>query len=315
MAKQHKYTGDTSITTELPIDFYTLTGESMPAVLRKINFQSFEESLSCQMMIEVSGRTYQDIMENERFNLFASMRKSSVVAMDEDQLVEIRLALRPSLTKLAAQQGFDAEDILNSLRLSTETDSKQLRLNDTECWLALELKQNVVLPEALKDSGALKIELRTAWLTEVGQEIAANDDHSAPELAMKEHITSFLADQALKYEVIDDQLIKLIFSSNGESWVGLIRLEEAQRYCAIYSVYPELVPEHQRQELALLLLSENMDLLSGSFEMDDEDGELRFRSSYYVGSSFDSEVFGLILGDNLEAVESYFSEIREVLQR
>ncbi|MGO4349761.1 YbjN domain-containing protein [Paenibacillus sp. MCAF9] len=315
MSKQQKYTGDTSITTELPINFHTLTGESVPAVLRKVNFQSFEDSLSCQMMIEVSGQTYQDIMENEWFNLFASMRTGSSAAMDENQPVEVHVALRPSLTKLAAQHGFDAEAIFDSVRSSTEPTSKLLSLDHTECWLALELKQSVVLPEALKDEGVLKMGFRTAWAAEMDQGISVPEEPSIANGALNEHITSFLTDNELKYEVIDDQLYKLIFTSRGESWVGLIRIEEVQDYCAVYSVYPELVPEHQRQELALLLLNENMDLLSGSFELDDEDGELRFRSSYYAGNTYDSEVFSRILGNHLEAVESYFSEIREVLKR
>jgi len=313
MSKQ--YTGDTSITTELPIIFHTLTGDSVSAVLQKINFQSFEESLSCQMMLEVSGRTYQDIMENEWFNLFASIRTGSTAVMDENQPVEIHVALRPSLTKLAAQHGFDAEAIFDSVRSSTEPTSKLLSLNQTECWLALELKQSVVLPEALKDEGILKMGFRTAWAAEMDQGISVSDEPSIAHEALNEHITSFLTDNELKYEVIDDQLYKLIFTSKGESWVGLIRIEETQDYCAVYSVYSELVPEHQRQELALLLLNENMDLLSGSFELDDEDGELRFRSSYYAGKTYDSEVFSRILGNHLEAVESYFSEIREVLKR
>jgi hypothetical protein len=308
--------GESSVRTELTVEFVALTGQVIPAKVTRLFFlQGVDGKPSRgEIVFEVSSEAARLAVEHEWFHLFQAVRRAGadVSPFVGDEPVEIRAALRPDLASQLASSGGDAEQLLNGL-LPGEAQGA-LPLKHSECWLALELKQAVELPEELKDSGALKSGFRTDWLAILGEtDEGVADAVGTGATLLSDYVEGFLKLRELSYEKIDERILRLRFNSAAGSWVTLLRLEEDDDLCAIYSVYPDAVPVLKRQELAGFLISENYDLLSGSFEMDEEDGELRFRTTIFSPRQLDADAFGTILAEHIQAMEHYMPAVRALL--
>ncbi len=303
MAEFRKPAGESSMKASTSISFETLTNETLEAQLLQVDFRSEAESSACEISFEISGEIYDRIVENEWFHLFRHM-SGEAPAFEADQPFEVRAALRPNLAILYAKSDGDAEDVFRSLFEPEKLDRNRgfVPLRLTECWMAMEIKQQVALPESLQASGTLKTGYRTSWSEQ------SQDEESS---ALQERIESFLQLKGLKYEHADDRIIRLRFSSRGGSWTGLIYLAESEDFCTIYSVLPDPIPEPSRHSAALALMNANYDLSGGSYEMDEEDGEVRFRTTVFLGSTRDAAEFGAILASHLEQVENDLPTIRQ----
>ena len=295
MAEYRNPSKESSMKSDTPMTFRTLTDASVSARLLQVDFRNEVESPACEITFEIQASVYEQIVQNEWFHLFRSM-SGEAPTFESGKPFEIRAALRPNLALLLAQQGADAEDAFRSLLAHTQagTSGGHVRLDHTECWLIMEVKQQVELPESLQGGGTLKEGYRTSWSEQAQDEEATT---------LQARIESFLQLKGLKHEKVDENLIRLRFNSRGGSWTGLIHLAEEEGYCAIYSVLPDPIPERQRLEAAAALMNANYDLANGSYEMDLEDGELRFRTIAFLGSTYDPAEFGAILARHLEQME------------
>ncbi len=333
-------TQQSSIKTDLPTRFKTLSGEAVPATVKQITFEASDEACLCELLFEIDGVTAIQAVDEEWFHLFSSAIVTEA-AFDGDQPVVARAMLRPSLSRRYAALGLDAEDVFDALLpvtvASDSTDDsvtvKALPppVTYTECWMALELKQAVKLPEQLAveltgpggaEIASLTVSLRTNWSrqltetdpTELGQVSGAAEGQSsglaqaspgAASGSLGDQIATYLQAKELKFEQLDAELLRLRFNSQAGSWISLIRINEDDQFCAIYSVFPIAIPAQRREELAALLMSQNYDLTYGSFEMDDEDGELRFRSTLFTAGSFELGMLGFLLAEHLKIMEHY----------
>lgn len=303
MAEYRKPAGESSMKANTPITFETLTNETLDARLLQVDFRSEAESSACEITFEITGDVYVRMVENEWFHLFRHM-SGEAPAFEADRPFEIRAALRPNLAILYARNGGDAEDVFRSLFDPGNADRREgfVPLRLTECWMAMEIKQQIALPDSLHGSGTLKAGYRTSWSEQ------SQDEETS---ALQDRIESFLQLKGLKYERADDRIVRLRFSSRGGSWTGLIYLAESEGFCSIYSVLPDPIPEPSRQAAALALMNANYDLSCGNYEMDEEDGEVRFRTTVFLGSTQDAAEFGAILSSHLEQVESDLPTIRQ----
>jgi hypothetical protein len=68
------------------------------------------------------------------------------------------------------------------------------------------------------------------------------------------------------------------FGANG-SWLLVGQAYEELDVACVYSVLPERVPQPRRQAIATLLARVNYGLVIGNFELDLDDGEVRFKAS------------------------------------
>jgi len=295
MAEFRKPAGESSMKASTPIAFTTLTNETLEARLLQVDFRSEAESSACEITFEIGSDNYVRIVENEWFHLFRHM-SGEAPAFEADQPFEVRAALRPNLAILYANDGGDAEDVFRSLfepeKIDRDRGFVPLRL--TECWMAMEIKQQIALPESLQGSGTLKAGYRTSW-SEQSQDEAAS--------TLQERIESFLQLKGLKYEKVDEHILRLRFMTRDGNWTGLIHLAEEDGHCTIYSVLPDPVPARHRLSAAVALMNANYDLTSGNYEMDEEDGELRFRTTVFLGSTHDAAEFGAVLAEHLEQME------------
>jgi hypothetical protein len=302
-----------TIQTELPINFVTLTHNTIPAKVKQIILQYEEDgsACSCEMTFEVSGDIGQSVVLHEWFHLFQSARINQAT-FDIDQPVIVRASLRPSIVRQYADKGLDAEDIFDSLLPSASSNDRLVPLNNSECWMAMELKQAVKLPSELEgEGGSLSTRLLTYW-DATGE--LRRDSQTSNTISLGGRIESYLQSKELKYEKIDEHLLRLRFYTSTANWICLIRIDPDEVFCAIYSIFPEMVPEQRREETAIVMMSENYDLIHGNFEMDEADGELRFRSTLFTDQGFNIGMVGFLLADHLKVMEHYLPIIMEELK-
>jgi len=307
--------GESVIRTELPLTFEALTGDRVPAKMTGLSFRPGDPDSACEIAFEVSAETARTIQQREWFHLFRSMQNGNP-AWEPEQPVLMRASLRAELARQVAAAGGDAESVLDAL-LAPANAEGALPLRCTECWLLLEMSQNLVLPETLKDSGSLKIGLRTEWLQRAPRVSEGEGSPAAGSMQPSElepQIERFLNAHELEYDKLNERLIRLRFQSEDGNWVCLIRLEEEDDACVVYSVFPSLVPVGQRETIALALMSANYDSAQGNFEMDHEDGELRFRTVMPSAGKSVGSGLGPMLAVHAETMGRYMPIVRDMLE-
>lgn len=301
-----------SIKTQLPLPFRTLDGASLSADIVRIEMQYDDSSSSagsCEMLLEVDGETCAAIVAQEWFHCFGSVRLNQAT-FEPDRPAELLVALRPAIVRGLVSQGLDAEDVLDALLPTDESEGSSLskQLRQTESWLALELKQSVEQPDDADAGGRLTISLRTNW-----RETTARNSVSASSLYAQTQ--RYLEAKGLVVEPVNDELMRLRFYTDEAEWGSVIQVEEAARTIVLYSVFPTAIPSALREETALAFIGENYGSTSGSYEMDTEDGELRYRTTIALGAGRDLDV-GLAaaaLSDHLEVMKHFVPIVSDVI--
>lgn len=94
-----------------------------------------------------------------------------------------------------------------------------------------------------------------------------------------------------------------------ETWKFFAQVIEEQRRIAFYSVCPITVPEGRRPEVADFLTRANYGLANGNFELDFEDGEIRFKTVLEVDESLSPRLVKKVVRFNGLAMETYLPGI------
>lgn len=91
----------------------------------------------------------------------------------------------------------------------------------------------------------------------------------------------FSEDEWFFFDVEDRDMLRLRMNHWGENGRFSCQAEynEKQQIFYFYSYFPINVPEEKRQKMAEFLTRVNYGVRIGNFEMDFEDGEVRFRTS------------------------------------
>jgi hypothetical protein len=103
------------------------------------------------------------------------------------------------------------------------------------------------------------------------------------------------------------------FGSNG-AWTVYLAPREDDEQILVHSVVPEDAPVERRRDLALFLTRANFGLVLGNFELDLDDGELRYKTSIDVEDVeiVDKLIDNLVLA-NVATTDRYLPGIRAVL--
>lgn len=132
---------------------------------------------------------------------------------------------------------------------------------------------------------------------------------------MIETVIKFLEEEKFKYEVDDDnQIITLFLSGNTGSWMGLANINQENNQLIFYSVIPTRVPKESRVPVMEFITRANYNLLIGNFEMDMEDGEVRFKTSVDVsGDSLTTALVKNMVYFNFIAIDRYLESLMKVM--
>ncbi|MEC0265504.1 YbjN domain-containing protein [Paenibacillus anseongense] len=293
---------------DIEIVFLTLVGDALKANAKRITLIESEEKSHCTLSLEVEWSVYQQLLAGEWMGLFAQRSNRDLeVKFDEKQPVELQVMLKQSLMKAALRKGSEVENVLQSLVEDSE-ESRPLR--QSESWLITDVKQQMSLPEEL-DGGTLRVGYRTQWAEPAVTKAASTIMKST----LNEVVNDYLKRMELPFEWVDETIARLSFSGENGEWIVLVRTDEEKQICIVFSIYPALVPEEQRTEVAKFLFEENYDLVIGNFEMDATDGELRYRTSIDVENDrLTLELFNQLFTTNVVIMDHYYHVIDDIIQ-
>ena len=99
-------------------------------------------------------------------------------------------------------------------------------------------------------------------------------------------LMAFFDEEKWSYTQHEDRpILKLGFTGKNGNWTCFAQVREADEQFVFYSICPLSVPERKRLAVAEFLTRANYGLIIGNFEMDLDDGEIRYKSSLDAESS------------------------------
>ena len=104
------------------------------------------------------------------------------------------------------------------------------------------------------------------------------------------------------------------FQGQNGRWSCYARVEEEKQIILFYSYCPVKAPEDKRPILADFLTRANYGLYIGNFEMDYNDGEVRFKTSLDVeGDELSDALMKRIVYDNVGVMDKYLPGVMSVI--
>jgi len=98
-------------------------------------------------------------------------------------------------------------------------------------------------------------------------------------------------------------------------WNCYAQAREAQEQFVFYSIYPEVASEDKRLAMAEFLTRANYGLIIGNFEMDFNDGEIRYKTSIDVeGDLLTSDLIKQLVYVNIMVIDQYIPGIQAVIE-
>jgi hypothetical protein len=128
-------------------------------------------------------------------------------------------------------------------------------------------------------------------------------------------LTEFFHDEEWEYQVLDSRsILRLGFSGENGHWPCYAQAREPQQQLVLYSICPLRVPSPVRPTMAEFLTRANYGLVVGNFEMDYEDGEVRYKTSVDVEDcEVSTELLRHIVYANVTTLDRYLPGIIAVL--
>jgi hypothetical protein len=128
-------------------------------------------------------------------------------------------------------------------------------------------------------------------------------------------VVDYLTEDDWKFNVVkDDTALMLSFRGETGSWQCFATVDEEKQWFTFYSILPSNVPEEKRAEIAEFVTRANYGLVIGNFEMDYEDGEVRYKTSVDVeGGELSPKMIENLMRANLMTMDRYFPGVMGVL--
>jgi hypothetical protein len=109
-------------------------------------------------------------------------------------------------------------------------------------------------------------------------------------------------------------VLSMGFSGKNGKWQCFAQAREAQQQFVFYSVLPINVPPEKRQKVAELITRINYGMVIGNFEMDFDDGEVRYKTSVDVeGAELTPPMIRQMVYANIIITDRYLSAIMRAI--
>jgi hypothetical protein len=257
----------------------SLAGRAVPVIVRELAFEDGE----LRARFELTPEEWRRALADKLFNLSYDDERGRI---EGGRPVEIEAMLRDDVAA-----AMTADDVARALR---EGDAAS-PATCTEAWRAVGVLAETPLPDGL--IGTLKTGFRTAW----------DDGRPPAEPPSADPVHVIARVMRVNGRVLED-LGDGLYRARAPRWTVLVRLAGA--VCAVYSVHPNLVTSARRGLLGEWLVTENYDIAVGAFEMDGEDGEVRFRTAIdTTGDRLTDALFERLLVANLAEMTARFDRI------
>lgn len=128
-------------------------------------------------------------------------------------------------------------------------------------------------------------------------------------------ITDFFQEDGWPYaEVGDEPALRLGFRGENGEWACYAQAQEEYGQFIFYSICPVNAPSERRMHIAELLTRANYGLILGNFELDFEDGEIRYKTSIGVEEqTLNDDLIKAVAYPNVLMMDKYLPAIMSVL--
>ncbi len=107
-------------------------------------------------------------------------------------------------------------------------------------------------------------------------------------------------------QMAHEPVLQMAFQGTSGQWMCAAQAREDTQQFIFYSVAPVVVPAEKRQAMAEYLTRANYGLIIGNFEMDFDDGELRYKTGVDVeGTELNPELIRSVVYANVTTMDRY----------
>lgn len=128
-------------------------------------------------------------------------------------------------------------------------------------------------------------------------------------------IEDFFKEQSWQYTHVQDNEI-LMFGINGHNgnFQCLVSIHEAEKRFTFLSICGANAPNEKKTTILKLINQLNFRIFLGAFEMDEEDGEIRFKTCFsYKNFEPSKNVIAEYILTNISTMDNYLPNIMEVI--
>ena len=112
----------------------------------------------------------------------------------------------------------------------------------------------------------------------------------------------------------EQPILQMGFQGDNGQWNCFAQTNEENERFAFYSVCPVTIPEHKRSLMAEFVARANYGLVIGNFELDFEDGEVRYKTSIDVeGDRLTEALVQQLVYANIATMDAYLPGIMRVI--
>jgi hypothetical protein len=150
----------------------------------------------------------------------------------------------------------------------------------------------------------------------VSQLAGSADGAEAPgESARLEELKRVFAENGWPFSAVHGaQVLVSDLSGPLGTWRFYAQVVDEQELILLYSVCPIRVPAERRLEVSQFLTRANYGLAAGNFELDFEDGEIRYKTVLQIhGGGLDATVIKRLVRSNGMAMETYLPGVGAVI--
>jgi hypothetical protein len=117
------------------------------------------------------------------------------------------------------------------------------------------------------------------------------------------------------YQLTEQPNVLLInFQGENGQWRCVVSAREDVSQLVFYSLFPMSVPADKRGDVAEFIIRANFGLILGNFEMDLDDGQLRFKTSIDVeGDALSPALMHNLVYSNVVLMDEYMPGLMQVI--
>jgi hypothetical protein len=140
-------------------------------------------------------------------------------------------------------------------------------------------------------------------------------DREASMTGIFSKLIDYMEEENWKYEILEGEtIIRFHFKGSAGRLLCYGEVDEAKHWLIFYAYLPVNCPPEKTIDLAEFLTRANRGMRIGNFEMDYDDGEIRYKTSLDIeGGDLSSKMVDNLLRANLSTVNRYFAGIMELI--
>ena len=159
------------------------------------------------------------------------------------------------------------------------------------------------------------IEEMTKAFAELADSISEITEKINAEESLFETIINFFKAENWQFQQVQEQqALRLAFQGENGKWDCYARARETQQQFVFYSICSIKVPKPKRRMLGEFIARANYGMIIGNFELNFDNGEIRYKTSIDVkGNLITSETFKQLVYTNLLTMDQYLPGITSVI--